>query len=129
MSNLSFLESQICECEEYIEEYTKLVKMYADYNLKMNTVVSVLIKLKQNLINCETGFKNGGYIDNGETLDRGKLNETYTFTQEIIDEINSVIRKTAEKIREFQTMITKYRNDIIKFKSQIQRLNDWGIKM
>ena len=66
--------------------------------------------IKSDLIDAENCFKNGGYVDNNGTFDKGKLNESYSNLENVIQNINNVITKTLNKITLLDKDIINYRN-------------------
>lgn len=90
------------------QKYEEKKKDYSDYLEKLNTLQTDLDSAYSDLVNSETYFKNGGYNNNGVTLDAGLLATSYKNLNSVISDLSSVIKKTSDKITEFETEIEKY---------------------
>ena len=61
--------------------------------------------IKEDLVNAETNFKNGGFLSEGETYDKGKLKECYDDLQDDIDSLGTIISNLQTKITTLNTEI------------------------
>ena len=103
------------DLKEQLDEYETKLITYSECYKKMYNVSKGLKNLKSRLMDCEKSLKNGGYILNGETLDKGKLKSVYNNTQDIIDEFDTLYNDINNKISELKSCISNTRNEIRMF--------------
>lgn len=80
-----------------------------------------LPNIKDNLVNTENNFKNGGFLSDGETYDKGNLKKWYNTLQENIDSLNETINKLKAKISNLNIEIARLKNDYANAQSDYQK--------
>ena len=96
--------------------YDNLIKMAEDEQEQYKSLKSNLSNLKSklpsvqsDLKHAENNFLNGGYVDNNETFDKGKIKECFTNLDTINNDISSVMDKIIKKLIELENNINNYR--------------------
>lgn len=100
-SRMDYYSGKIASCKEEKTNYEKLIE-------KLNKLKTNLPSVKENLKQAETNFLNGGYNDNGETLDRGALKKDYDKLEEVVSDITSLIANVNRKISELESLNSSY---------------------
>ena len=91
---------------------------------KLRKIKDGLPIIYDELVKAENKFKDGGYIDNGETFDRGVLKESYDLLDDDITMLNEIIKKYESKIRDLSSNISYYER---KYNSN-KKLYDAGVQ-
>lgn len=100
-NNMNHYLERISSCNKKIEKYKKLIKKLTEIQTKLPVSLE---KIKS----AETNFLNGGYNDNGETLDRGELKKCATNVETTNEDITSLISQVNSKINELNKLISSY---------------------
>ena len=82
-----------------------------------NALPDIVDKLKLSVKN----FRDGGYVDNGVTLDRGLLTDYYTKIEDYSNELKNIISNTEARIKEYSDKIIYYKNLYNDAKSNYER--------
>lgn len=80
---------------------------YEKYIKKLEEVKNDIPIVIEHLSTSESTFRNGGYYD-GDTPDRGSINNSVTKLTNAANIIDSVVFKTSEKISDYSKEIDKY---------------------
>ncbi len=110
MQDSNYYSRQMSYYKEKLEEAKKEKTNYESLYVKLSQLLSGLPDVKSDLIEAENCFKNGGYVDENGTFDKGKLKESYSSLESVIENINQAITKTLNKITLLDKDITNYRN-------------------
>jgi len=110
MQNSNYYSKQMSYYKEKLDEAKKEKTNYETLYAKLRQLLNGLPDIKLDLVDAENCFKNGGYVDSNGTFDKGKLNESYSSLENVIENINQVITKTLNKISLLDKDITNYRN-------------------
>lgn len=110
MASSSYYYSQMQSYARSRRDYEDKKSEYESYLQKLKKLNSSLPSIKDDLVSSEKNFLNGGYVDNGISLDRGTLKASYTKLENDMSNLNNVISKVEMKIDEFKQKITEYRN-------------------
>lgn len=110
MQDSNYYSRQMSYYEEKIEEAKKEKTNYETLHAILKQLLNGLPDIKSDLVEAENCFKNGGYVDSNGTFDKGKLNESYSNLENVIQNINNVITKTLNKITLIDKDIINYRN-------------------
>jgi len=102
-SRMNYYSKKIASCKEEISNYEKLIK-------KLTKLKGNLPTIKENLKQAETDFLNGGYNDNGETLDRGVLKQNYDKLEIVVSDITRLIANVNSKISDLNSSISSYQD-------------------
>lgn len=102
-SRMDYYSRKISSCKEEKTNYEKLIE-------KLNKLKTNLPSVKENLKQAETNFLNGGYNDNGETLDRGVLKKDYDKLEKVVSDITSLIANVNRKISKLESLNSSYQD-------------------
>lgn len=87
-------------------QYRELKQSYEKYLKKLETLKTNISSTPDDLVKAQKNFMNGGYVDSGETLDRGKLLEIKGNIENVLENLNNVISNTKYKIKELEKQIS-----------------------
>lgn len=110
MASSSYYFNQMQSYARCRRDYEGKKSEYESYLQKLKKLNSSLPSIKDDLVTSEKKFLSGGYVDNGETLDRGILKSCYTKLENDISNLNNVISKVEMKIDEFKQKVVEYKN-------------------
>ncbi len=102
LSQMNYYDNKIKKAEKDKENFSKLIA-----NLK--SLESNISNVKNDLKDAENSFLSGGYIDNGETFDKGKINECCINLSDISSNIGNVLVKSTKKIIELENEIKEFK--------------------
>lgn len=100
--------------EDKKETYNNSLEKIRNLN---NGLPDIVDKLKLSVKN----FHDGGYVDNGVTLDRGLLTDYYTKIEDYSNELKNIISNTEVRIKEYSDKIIYYKNLYNDAKSNYER--------
>ena len=101
-NQMNYYDGLIKKAEQEQEQYKNLKSNLSNLN-------GSLPNIQTDLKDAETSFLNGGYVDNNETFDKGKIKECCANLDTITDSISSVMGKIANKLIELENSINEYR--------------------
>lgn len=107
MASSSYYYSLMCSYSKSKRKLEDKKLEYENYIKKLEKVKNEIPTVIDCLSNSESTFRNGGYND-GDTPDRGEINNNISKLENASSIIDSVIAKTNAKITEFEQDIDKY---------------------
>jgi len=108
MHDSKYYLSQMNYYNDKMKETTAEKTNYENLYAKLQQLLNKLPEIKFDLRDAENCFKNGGYVDNHETFDKGMLKKIYVNLDDVIGNINQVITKTLKKIILLEKDIENY---------------------
>ena len=109
MASSSYYYSQMLDysrskraCEEKKEEYNNYLKKLENLSINLDTAFD-------DLVNSESNFKNGGYVNDGVPIGNDTLKNSYKSLEKSISILEKVIKKTKDRIDDINDDINKYK--------------------
>lgn len=90
------------ECDELQEDYNR-------YEEKLKKLNQQLPNVKNFIDSSKSNFLNGGYVDNGKTLDNGELTNCSNIMNQSINDLTNIINKIEGKIEQLKNQSKKYK--------------------
>ena len=96
------------------EKYENLLEKIRELKKGLSPIV-------EDLMDAETNFKNGGYVDKGVTFDNGVLKECYNKISNDIETLDSLVNSYQNKINGLKKDINGYQKKYETAKSNYQK--------
>lgn len=111
MQNANYYLEQVNLWKKKLEEAKIEKSNYELLIVKLKELLDGLPDAQQDFCDAENCFKNGGYVDNHGTYDKGKLDECASSISEAIENLNKLISDTSDKIDMLGDSIIRFRNN------------------
>lgn len=98
MKDSIYYYDQMNYWKKEIKNATNEKDKYEKILIKIKNLNTKLPSIKDNLIDAENKYKEGGYLDNGETFDKGILKNCYEKIEVDINTLNTIISNYNTKI-------------------------------
>lgn len=108
MISTKYYLNEMANCKKKIEELKKEKANYDILSSKIKQLLFGLPDAKVNLIDAESSFKDGGFVDEDGPFDKGKLNESILILNSTIESINGIIGKINGKISSLDKEMDNY---------------------
>ncbi len=89
------------------QELTKKYNLYNEYCNTLNNLMQKIVEINSIMSGTERDYANGGFVADGETLDRGVLKSNCNVLDKDSDVVNSVLRKTVNDMLEIRDKINE----------------------
>ena len=109
MHDSNYYYNQMNYYDNLIKTAEKEQEQYKSLKLNLSNLNGSLPNIQTDLKDAENSFLNGGYVDNEETFDKGKIKECCTSINTITSDISSVMGKITNKLIDLENNINDYR--------------------
>ena len=109
MHDSNYYYNQMNYYDNLIKTAEKEHEQYKSLKSNLSNLNGSLPNIQTDLKDAEKSFLNGGYVDNNETFDKGKIKECCTNIDTITNDISSVIGKISKKLTELENDINNYK--------------------
>ncbi len=122
MTEKEYYLDQIRILNENINSYIKEKNKYAEVLVAIKQLQSILKNIKTSLMKIEQKFKDGAFISNNETFDKGILKTDYDTLAEDILSIDQIVITVENKITLLENSIISCKEKCNLYQSNISAI-------
>ena len=97
MASSEYYSNEMSRYSNEINRLKKILREYVDYEMDLENLINSLGGSSSNMISASNSFTNGGYVSDGEGLDKGELNKNAKKMDDTVSDLNDILKKTRTK--------------------------------